>query len=250
MASLSNTEEPPTYIDGGNNAADAILPPATLYVAGRFIHSSDPHAPPLYEFSHSIGFLRESDHSVRLERLDYTVKTLNGTPHVSTRKRHIYDLKHPTFGELSTYAYHAEATSRGALCGFAIESFRLKRFSSARGYRVMRTARGPPPQRCLMPRETLFTATPARDRAHSAVTHEWTDAQGRMIAREVDEDQLLRLVVGVEMGARLRDLLVTAWILRLWWELADGNHQGNIWDDAKRILGKKNPELAGYTRQA
>ncbi|PNY26420.1 Uncharacterized protein TCAP_03651 [Tolypocladium capitatum] len=222
-------EKPPSY---GDSNDDRALPPATLYVAGRFVHSNDPHAPPLYELSHSVGFLSDNDRVVRLERLDHTVRQHHGAPQVSARTRHVYDLTHPTLATSPTFAYHAEATSRRSLCSFGIESFRARTLSSARWYRVHRAARGPDHQ--LVGREGLFTAVPARD---AAVAFEWYDARGGLLARETDNDELLSLLVSAEMGPRERDALVAAWILRVWWEMARDGGLGKRWDDDAQQSG-------------
>lgn len=227
-------EKLPSYGDSNEHELeqpgdDRALPPATLYAAGRFVHSDDPQAPPLYELSHSIGFLSDNDRVVRLERLDYTVKVAHGAPQVSTRARHVYDLTHPTLATSPTFTYHAEATSRRSLCSFGIESFRARPLSSARGYRVHRAARGP--DRQLVGREALFTAVPA---STEAVVFEWYDARGGLLARETDNGELLSLLVSAEMGPRERDALVAAWILRLWWEMATDKGLAKRWDDGKR----------------
>lgn len=48
------------------------------------------------------------------------------------------------------------------------------------------------------------------------------------------------------MGARVRDALVSAWILRLWWDLARMRVRAGLWEDAKRIMRSRNPELSAY----
>ncbi|KAK7415141.1 hypothetical protein QQX98_006085 [Neonectria punicea] len=226
----------PSYNDSANNTVtvdNQILGPGTLYIAGRFVHSNDPQAPPLYEFSHSVGFLRDTDRSVKLERVDHTVRDHDGTPQVQSRNRHLFDLKHPTAGEWPTFEYHAESTSRRALCSLGISTFRPKSrllggIGKAKGFQVHRAVRGA--DRRHEAREVMFTAAPARG---SAVGFEWSDAGGRLLAREVETDDLMSLVVTAEMGAALRDALVAAWVMRVWWELAKGNYRTNRWDDGE-----------------
>ncbi|RFU76825.1 hypothetical protein TARUN_5411 [Trichoderma arundinaceum] len=215
-------EYPPSYQDAGDSitgpapgAQDDVLSPTTLYVAGRFIHSADPSAPPLYELSHSVDFLKDADRNVRFERLDYSVKNRDGVPQLTARKRHIYDLKHPTLATCPTFAYHAEPTSRQSLCAFGLESFRPKKLSSAKGYRVHRATASLDHR--LVRRDVLFSAVPARDKA---VRYEWSDAEGQLVAREVDSGGLMTLVITAMMGAGERDALVSAWMSRVWAELA------------------------------
>ncbi|KAF5010414.1 hypothetical protein FDECE_3429 [Fusarium decemcellulare] len=203
-----------------NPPAKEILGPATLYIAGRFIYSTDPQAPPLYEFSHSIGYLHDTDRSVKVERVDSIVKTSAGTPQVVLRNRHLFDLKHPTAAEFPNFAYHAEAASRRSLCSLGASHFRTGRLlSNGKGYRFERAVRGS--DRKFEAQDVLFEASPSREKA---VGYEWRDAQGRLIAREVEDEMAsMSLVVTAEMGYQLRDALVAAWIIRIWWELSKGS---------------------------
>ncbi|KAM4062113.1 hypothetical protein HRG_008962 [Hirsutella rhossiliensis] len=218
----------PSYGDANERLDNRILPPVTLRVAGRFVYSDDPQAPPLYELSHSIGFLSDTDHVVRVQRLQHVVKQFNGAPHVSTRARHLYDLKHPSHVTAPTFPFHAEATSRQSLCSLGITRFRPRRLSTARGYRVHRAARGPNHQ--LVSQEAIFTVLPARDRA---VTFEWFDAQSRLLARELVQGDMMSFLIGTEMSLGARDALVAAWVLKVWWELAGGHNRWRWWQYGK-----------------
>jgi hypothetical protein len=205
-------EEPPSY---SNKQSSSVVQPATLYAAERFIHSSDPNAPPLYELSHSIGFLSDSDRTVRFERLEHAIKTTReGMPHVTTRNRHIYDLRHPTVGEIMNFTYQCESVHRSSPHSFGLVPFRKRVFGS-KGYRVFHAVRGEHER--LEAREVLFTAEASKAKN---VGFEWKDGNEQMLAREIIEDDLMRLVVGTEMGVEMRDALVAAWILRIWSELS------------------------------
>ncbi|KAM0246364.1 hypothetical protein ACHAQJ_010258 [Trichoderma viride] len=194
----------------------AFLSPTTLYVAGRFIHSVDPWEPPLYELSHPVGFLKDTDRNVRVERLDYAMKRRDGVAQLTSRKRHIYDLKHPVGVTCPTFAYHAEPTSRQSLCTFGLESFRPRKLSSAKGYRIRRATQSLNQQ--LVRRGVLFSAVPTRDKA---VRYEWSDAGGQLVAREVGANLGNPvLVISSMMSAGERDALVSAWLSRVWAELA------------------------------
>ncbi|KAL6871268.1 hypothetical protein J3F83DRAFT_734831 [Trichoderma novae-zelandiae] len=215
-------EAPPPYQESSQQAnvsqpgpQGQVLSPTTLYVAGRFIHSADPGTPPLYELSHSVGYLKDSDRNVRLERLEYSIKRRDGVAQLAARKRHIYDLRHPTGVTGPTFAYHAEPMSRQSLCAFGLESFRLRRLSSAKGYRILRATHSQDHQ--LVRRDVLFSAVPVKDRG---VRYEWSNAGGQLVAREVDRDDLMTLVVSAMMGAGERDVLISAWMSRIWAELA------------------------------
>ncbi|ETS06690.1 hypothetical protein MKX07_005727 [Trichoderma sp. CBMAI-0711] len=215
-------EDPPSYQESSQQAnvfqpglQEGVFSPTTFYVAGRFIHSADPGAPPLYELSHSVGFLKDSDRNVRIERLEYSIKRRDGVAQLAARKRHIYDLKHPTGVTGPTFAYHAEPTSRQSPYAFGLETFRPRRLSSAKGYRILRATHAL--DRRLVRRDVLFSALPVKD---NSVRFEWSDAEGQLIAREVDVDGLMTLVVSAMMGAVQRDVLISAWMSRVWAELA------------------------------
>ncbi|EHK24362.1 uncharacterized protein TRIVIDRAFT_61157 [Trichoderma virens Gv29-8] len=215
-------DDPPPYNDSsevyglGPGTQDDVHSPTTLYVAGRFIHSTDPWAPPLYELSHSVGFLKDTDRSVRIERLDYSIKRRDGVAQLAARKRHIYDLKHPLLVTGPTFAYHAEPTSRQSLCAFGLEKFRPKKLSPTKGYRIRRATHSHDHQQ-LVRRDILFSAVPTKDKA---VRYEWSDADGQLVAREVNGSNVMTLVVSAMMGTGERDALVSAWMSRVWAELA------------------------------
>lgn len=54
----------------------------------------------------------------------------------------------------------------------------------------------------------------------SAVKYEWSDERGEILARELNSAQGCKLFITKEMSVKKRDALVTAWVLRTWWELA------------------------------
>ncbi|PHH60301.1 hypothetical protein CDD81_1891 [Ophiocordyceps australis] len=234
LPSYSDSRGPSACQLSDNAARDKsqLLPPAMLYLAGRFIHSSKPQAPPLYELSHSVGFLGDTDRLVRIERLQHSVRHHSGAPHVSTRPRHLYNLEHPTMFASLTVQFVADKTSRQSLCSFGIVRFRPTRLSSSTGHRVHRIARGP--DRQFICRDILFTAMPAKG---DAVTIEWFDSCNLLIARETDSGELRSLFVSAELEASTRDALVSAWVLRIWMEQASNRSK---WDkridEAKRIV--------------
>lgn len=207
----------PSYQDCNDGVVDEVLGPATLYIAGRFVYSSDPNAPPLYELSHSIGFLSDNDRTVRFEKLDHSVTDVDGTPQVITRKRHIFDLKHPTAATDPTFEYHAESVTRRTLCSFGLSPIKSRGLRSSKGFQVQRAVRGADHKYAA--KEVLFSAAPAKDKA---VGYEWSDAQGSLVAREIETDDMMSLVVRAEMGHLVRDALVASWVARIWHDLAKG----------------------------
>lgn len=70
----------------------------------------------------------------------------------------------------------------------------------------------------------LFNAAlPSSLKGGGEVNWEWSKANGTLVAREIEKDGLLSLVVTAEMTREERDALVTGWILRLWWDFANRN---------------------------
>ncbi|TWU79058.1 hypothetical protein ED733_008592 [Metarhizium rileyi] len=209
--------EPPSYSEVTHDE-EYLLPPATLHVSGRVICSDKSAAEPLYELSHELGHVRDTTRSMTVKRLDTTIKSSSPTgppSHAVTQKRHIYDLKHPAIITGPVFLYMAESVSRHSLCSFGMTSRRPRLFSSAREFRVHRAAKGLDKQ--ALPRTVLFQAVPTKS---SAVKYEWSDAQGEMLARELSSGQDCTLFVTRGMSVQERDALVTAWVLRMWWEMA------------------------------
>ncbi|KAF9773866.1 hypothetical protein IL306_008236 [Fusarium sp. DS 682] len=199
---------------------DSILGPATLYIAGRFIYSTDPQEAPLYEFSHDISYLHDNDRNVKVERIDPVTKTSAGLPQVVLKNRHLFDLKHPTAAEFPSFPYHAEATSQRALTSFGVSCFRSGNIlRQLKGYRFERMVRGP--GRKFRADGVLYEACESRSKG---VVYEWRDCYGDIIAREVQDEQgHISMFVTAEMAQELRDALVVAWVIRIWAELSHGN---------------------------
>jgi hypothetical protein len=220
------TEDPirsdglPSYGDvATTDAANQMLQPTTLYAASRFIHSSDPQAAPLYELSHSVGFLSDTDRKVVLERLEHNVRSVGGIPTVATRKRSLFHLTHRTAAEMPAFAFQAESRTRRT-ASMGIE--RVSRFGRRSGFRVCRAFfSGTGPGR-YEAGPVMFSAVPPTSRKQQDVAWEWSDGEGALLAREVQAGGLMSLVVTAEMTAGMRDALVAAWLMRVWWGLAGG----------------------------
>ncbi|PTD06511.1 putative aldehyde dehydrogenase-like protein [Fusarium culmorum] len=158
---------------------------------------------------------------VKVERVDSVIKTSAGLPQAALKNRHLFDLKHPTAAEFPTFPYHAEVATRRALCSFGVSYFRSGSIlRQKKGFRFDRAVKGT--ERKLEPRSVLFEASSSRSKG---VGYEWRDAQGELIAREVEDERTsMSLVITAEMSVELRDALVAAWILRIWYELSKGNN--------------------------
>lgn len=216
MSSFKDSSEPPSYGDASDGTIEQIHGPGTLHIDGRFVLSNDPNAPPLYELSHAVDFLSDQDRTVRFERLDNLVREADGIPQLTTKKRHLFDLKNPTPAEYPNFEFQAESVSRRTLCSFGVNT--QSRFLHGKEYQFHRAVKGA--DRRFAPREPLFSVKGAKDKA---VDFEWKDAQGRLVAREIRRDETLSLLIGTEMNVATRDALVASWIVRLWRESAKEN---------------------------
>lgn len=214
------TDQPPAYSHSHRRSVnDPIVKPTTLFAAGRFVYSDNSHAPPqiVYELSHDAGSLTDVVRHVRVERVDHAFKHQDGgAPQLSTRPRHLYDLRHPNAITAPTFAFHADSASRQSLGSMGITTFRPWKRALSKGYRIHRATRGP--HHRMLCGDLLFTAVPVRDKS---VTFEWFDSEQRLIARELPERGGTKsLLVSAEMSQRNRDALVIAWMLRGWWQLS------------------------------
>ncbi|QPH05350.1 hypothetical protein C2857_003093 [Epichloe festucae Fl1] len=215
-------DPPPSYDDVANPTIDdddsRPLTPATFHILGSFIYSDrNPTGEPLYELSHQIDHLRDTTRSMSINRLDSTSRVQNGTSRMVTRKRHIYDLKHPGILTGPLFLYHADSVSRYSLCSFGVCTVRKRRlFSSAHGFQVHRAVKDA--HRDVVPRGHLFSVASTR---RGKVRFEWSDPGGEIIARELDSPlEKHSLFITMEMNEMARDALVTAWVLRVWWQIA------------------------------
>ncbi|GJN72276.1 hypothetical protein PLICBS_006348 [Purpureocillium lilacinum] len=215
---------PPPYEDGSTSqdAARTTARPETLFIAQRFIHAGSPDGPAVYELSHHIDYVTNTDHKVVMQKVTRSLRDSTGTPSIRTRLRPMYDLTHRTIAELPNYSFQAEAQSRlapphmGILrVGHSIRS------SGRRRYHILRTQWGDD-NRLQKSGDVLFEVSQTRSTDKASVLWEWSDGKGGMLARELlGDDGVLSLAVTAEMSCRRRDALAAAWVMRIWWEVAE-----------------------------
>ncbi|KAF6834204.1 hypothetical protein CMUS01_06229 [Colletotrichum musicola] len=229
-------DAPPSYTLSAENGP---VQPNTLLLAGTTIYSAGAAAsPPLYEVSFAIGHLRESNTTVSLSRFDHVVRATEqqvSVPRVSTRKKHIYDLKRALASRLTnpTFMYFLESQSRGTMGHFGLKTHR-HRFGTASGYRAYKASR-PRPHADLEPQDIAFVA---KDRGKGR--YEWrdggSDGEKRLVAHETSENGIYKLQVVVPLSQRERDALVALWCLHLWWEIASANVEPMSWEQGESRL--------------
>ncbi|KAF6833309.1 hypothetical protein CPLU01_05660 [Colletotrichum plurivorum] len=248
-------DAPPSYTLSAENGP---VQPDTLLLAGTTIYSAGAAAsPPLYEVSFAIGHLRESNTTVSLSRFDQVVRTteqqvsdeLTGedlapqqVPRVSTRKKHIYDLKRALASRLTnpTFTYFLESQSRGTMGHFGLKTHR-HRFGTASGYRAYKASR-PRSHADLEPQDVAFVA---KDRGKGR--YEWrdggSDGEKRLVAHETSENGIYKLQVVVPLSQKERDVLVALWCLHLWWEIASANVEPMTWEQGESLSATRSDSL-------
>ncbi|PHH88126.1 hypothetical protein CDD83_7946 [Cordyceps sp. RAO-2017] len=229
----------PPYSEAQTSSAQdrsGCLPPATLRLDGLFVYPGDAGTTPLYETSLAVDALRDGNRTVTVYRLEQTVKQQGGAARISTRRHRLCELRHPTAITGPRFEYYAQTAQ--TVVGLTAHRHKLFFGKEYRFHRTSGDADDGPADG-----NALFVAQPGRE--NKEVRFEWSDGQGRLVARELARDAgPTSLVVSAEMKAAERDALVSAWMLRVWEEQA--NYSGKTWDDFKRIMkNSNNPELKG-----
>lgn len=221
----------------GASIEDDSIAPGTLHLAERFVYNANSSdSPPLYELSHSISFLRETDRKVELERLDYSVRrggassTSAAGPQVNTRKKHLYNLHHPPEIVSPTFPYYLESASRQTVGNLNIQKTSSSG-SSRRRFAVSKLVTSSARDVDFRQTETLFTIQRGQKKSTS---YEWSLASTKqMIAVDSEEQGLYRLEIVMAADRMTVDALVAAWCLRIWQDLAESNHHPGGWKNCE-----------------
>ncbi|GKT44611.1 uncharacterized protein ColSpa_04792 [Colletotrichum spaethianum] len=219
---------PPEYVEDVANVHES-LPPDTLRLAGRFIHSAtsrDADAPGLYEINSQIDFLRETDRLVEFSRIDYSVRrriaNAVSLPEIISHPRHVFNLERPTAIVQEAFLYYIKPVSRSGLGSIGLKFSKIGK-SVCKAWRVGRKASN---RNEYEARELLF------DVRHNNDVLDWLDGQNTRIAVEYSKDNMHSLNILVPMDQAVRDALVAAWCVRLWNTLAVQFHKRRTWKDA------------------
>ncbi|ORY71382.1 uncharacterized protein BCR38DRAFT_358769 [Pseudomassariella vexata] len=242
MAALPHpADELPPYVDSQEQEdPNELLQPIILVLANQVIYSAEsPDSSPLYELFSDIqsGRLNDGAHTTPLRRCQYTVKTsLDGTPRVTCRKKHIYDLKQPPAVTAPAFPFYLERISRQA-----IGSLGLKKVTFPRtGYRALRFDSGS----STVPKSSEYLFEVKKKDSWN-----WHDSDGNLIAMEDHGDGQCRVLVTRPLSRRKLDALVGMWCLRLWSDSVERNGEPGSWSwgEVKRIL--QSSRANGFPRQ-
>ncbi|SPN99152.1 uncharacterized protein DNG_02187 [Cephalotrichum gorgonifer] len=209
---------PPTYDNATlGTAGTELVPPDTLLLNGKVIHSGGSVSSPcLYELSHHIA-QRELTTTVELSRLDHRAHgtTSQAVPDAAGRVKSIFTLTHLPPITTPKFEYYLHSTSRGNVGNVGLEPY--SGFRSGSGYRVLRVTR-PRVAAQMEAKELLFVA-----KARGTGRYDWRDGGDgrRVLAYEADEGAHCRFQIVEDMDQGRRDALVGAWCLRVWQEIVE-----------------------------
>ncbi|KAI1081393.1 hypothetical protein F5B20DRAFT_579256 [Whalleya microplaca] len=216
MSVSPHGEDPPPYIPPSHNEAEELLQPVILILSERFIRIQSVNSTPLYELSRDIRRSSGCEAQVSLDRLIHSVRTnADGTPRVTHRNRHIFDLKHMPPILSKGFPYCLDAISRTSMGNLALKTtsfprpgFKVMKIEPERGDGFPKgyTAR----RKSLKEVELIFEVL--RKQGH----FEWLSPDGNRIAVEEEIEGQYKLIVMSPVPRKIMDAMVGSWCLRIW----------------------------------
>ncbi|KAK2037763.1 hypothetical protein LZ31DRAFT_159860 [Colletotrichum somersetense] len=248
--SAANADLPPEYAADGAAVRER-LPPDTLRLAGRSIHSAASRsvdAPGRYELNHQMDFLRETDRLVEFSRIDYAVRRQAAAavgdqvvPEITSQPRHAFNLERPPAILQEAFPYYIKPVSRSGLGNIGLRFTKIGK-SVCKAWRVGRRRRA----------ASSASAGAGAGKEYEALEYEargllfdvrrnndvldWFDGAGARVAVEYARDDIYSLNVLVAMDQAMRDALVASWCVKLWNDLAVKFHRRRTWKDVKHIM--------------
>ncbi|KAI1106381.1 hypothetical protein F4804DRAFT_41566 [Jackrogersella minutella] len=229
MASSSlEDQDPPPYVAGSHTDSDDILQPIILILTGQFVRPQTVAGTPLYELSRDIRTSSTSATQlaqVSLERLIHNVRvSYDGTPRVTQRSRHIFELKHLPPVMSTEFTYCLDAMSRHAMGNLALKTFSFPRS----GFKIVKIR---PEDEYAFPKgynarqESLKEGELIFEVFKKSGHFKWMSPQGNLLAIEDKSEDHHRLVVTVPVTRRTMDAMIASWCLRLWRDTIKSNYQ-------------------------
>ncbi|KAE8405094.1 hypothetical protein BDV37DRAFT_102284 [Aspergillus pseudonomiae] len=218
----STSDPPPPYSLTSTTLGEETLPPTTLILSNKLIHTEAAPSTPLYEISQDIASLPQKFTSVKFERIETDAPSKLESKSPESQKKHIFYLAHPAHARYrkDVPAYYITAVSLGSLGNIRFEVSKA-RFQKAE-FRALLSAgkrMDDKPLFCEDVEITLFTAK----MKWTGGGYRWTDARGRDVAFEGGKGEGGKLVVTASMEQDMRDALVALWVLRTWYDTAESS---------------------------
>ncbi|KNG91190.1 hypothetical protein ANOM_000628 [Aspergillus nomiae NRRL 13137] len=220
---MDSTSDPsPPYSLTSTTLGEETLPPTTLILSSKLIHTEAAPSTPLYEISRDIASLPQKFTSVKFERIETDAPSESGSKSPEPQKKLIFYLAHPAHARYrkDVPAYYITAVSLGSLGNIRFEVSK-SRFQKAEFRALLSAGKSmdDKPLFCEDVETTLFTAK----MKWTGGGYRWTDARGREVAFEGGKGDGGKLAVTASMEQDMRDALVALWVLRTWYETAESS---------------------------
>jgi len=220
----------------------------TYALHGRYVYGLPNTSSPLYELSRVIHAQGEVTTSIEFQRLEYRIKTLSdGTPNVTHRGKHLYNLQHLPEVLAWDYRFALESVTRKGLGNVVV---RKSPFPHS-GYRASRHLSEEEMEREKRrgndPKKQFWFVV--RDKKN---IWEWCDAQGNVVATQAsgvspEGHHEHNLLVLVPLTKRMMDALVALWCLWLWNIHASGKTDNMGWKNCELSIGRMQGKHDGLT---
>ncbi|RYP00046.1 hypothetical protein DL764_006622 [Monosporascus ibericus] len=225
--SPSVAENPPPYITADQNEADEVVQPVILVLTGLCICAETSGMTRLYELSQDIRQPSHGESKVSLSRVAWNVRTnADGTPRLTQRNRHIFDLKHLPSLLLKGFPYSLDPVSRSAAGKLGLKTlpfprsgFKMVRLEPEngeglpKGYKAMRRS----------DREAGTVFEIRKKRGH----YEWIGPDGCRLAVEDDVADERKLIITAPTSRATADAMVASWSLRIWHNSIESNPENS-----------------------
>lgn len=217
----SEADHPPPYITGRRNDAEDIIQPVILIHVGHFIRAQSVDGTALYQLSRDVRHSSTSESQlaqVTLERLVHSIRvTSDGTPRMSQRNRHIFELKHLPSVLSTGFPYCLDAASRSMIGNLAIKSTSFPK-PGLKVVKIKPEKQDEFPKGYKARRESLKEAELVFDVVRRQGYYEWMSSEGTRLAveDETEDGGLARLVIMAPMTRKTMDAVVGSWCLRMW----------------------------------
>ncbi|KOC16501.1 hypothetical protein AFLA70_81g003171 [Aspergillus flavus AF70] len=222
MESIS--DPPPPYSESpiSNTPEQETLPPTTLILSNKSIHTETAPSTPLYQVSQDISSLPQKFTSVKFKRLETSTPLKPESKSTEPEKKHIFYLAHPAHAQYrkDVPAYYITSVSPGSLGNirFEVSKSRFQKIDFRALLSPGKTM-GDKPLFCEDVETTLFSAK----MKWTGGGYRWTDARGMEVAFEGGKGEGSKLVVTASMDQDMRDALIALWVLRIWYDTADSS---------------------------
>ncbi|KAE8418609.1 hypothetical protein BDV36DRAFT_282871 [Aspergillus pseudocaelatus] len=222
----STLDPPPPYSSTPHFPEQETLPPTTIILSNKSIHTETAPSTPLYQISQNISSLPQKFTSVKFERMetDAPLKLESKSP--EPQRKHIFYLAHPAHAQYrkDVPAYYITSVSLGSLGNIRFEMSK-SRFQKVEFKALLSPGKtmGDKPLFCEDVETTLFSAK----MKWTGGGYRWTDARGKEVAFEGGKGEGLKLVVTASMNQDMRDALVALW--KHGFRLGEDGNVGSHW---------------------